>query len=317
MPGMTTHRGFATVMDMMSRVHPTPERVVVREFAGHASHIDHLDAPMRVVHLTDQHLGRVTSMETQLEAIAAANAQNPDVVVLTGDFVCHGQAFLDDLTEVVRGLSAPVFAVLGNHDYWSGAAPVVRALTRAGVEVLRNQHTTIEVGHQRLQVVGIDDAYTGHADVERALQGLRPDLPSIGLSHIAEEADRLWSAGIPLVLSGHTHAGQITVARLHELALGRLAGHRYIHGLYGARRGEGAVYVGAGIGAAIMPLRIGERSRPEVTVFDLGAEPGSLHEHHSEQEALPGRPPTEETRRKRREAVEKKRQRRLKRGLPE
>src|SRR5205814_218621 len=113
-------------------------------------------------------------------------------------------------------------------------------------EVLDNVHTTVTLRHQRLQLVGLDDAYTGHASASHAVRGLRRDLPALGLSHIAEEADGLWRCGVPLVLSGHTHAGQVTLARLHEIAFGRISGHKYVHGLYGSRRAspgtEGAVY---------------------------------------------------------------------------
>jgi hypothetical protein len=220
------------------------------------------------------------------------NAQNPDLVLVTGDFVCHSQLYLDQLTGLMGGFSAPVIAVLGNHDYWAGADEVSLALRRAGVEVLRNQNTTLTVRGQRIQIVGLDDAYTGHARRDKAVAGLRPDLPSLALSHIAEEADLLWPYGIPLVLSGHTHGGQITLARLHEITLGKIGGHKYVHGLYGSRQANdnaGAVYVGAGIGAAVMPLRIGERGKREVTIFELGTQPGEFSEHHEEQQALPGR----------------------------
>lgn len=235
-------------------------------------------------------------MRVQHAAVDLANAQEPDLVVLTGDFVCHSQLYLDALTETVSRLQAPVVCTLGNHDYWSGADEVRWALRRAGAEVLDNRNTTITIRHQRLQVVGLDDAYTGHAKWQPAVKGLRKDLPTIGLSHIAEEADRLWHHGVPLVFSGHTHAGQFTLARFHELSVGRLVGHRYVHGLYGSRNGtphaKGAVYVGAGVGAAVMPLRIGKRARREVTVFELGHEPGTFEEDHAEQAALPGRKPS-------------------------
>ena len=292
-------------LDLSSTWQPGP--LAVRHFAGHASHTEYFDdQPLRIVHLTDQHVGRVTPLSVQVDAVAAANAEQPDLVVISGDFVAHSQLYLDDLTELMRGFSVPVFAVLGNHDHWCGADAVERALVRGGVEVLRNARTTIEIRHRPLQIVGLDDAYTGHADVQRAIVGLDPRLPTIGLSHIAEEADALWTYGVPLVFSGHTHAGQITVARLHELALGRIAGHKYIHGLYGERRGDGAVYVGAGIGAAMFPLRLGDRARREVAVFDLGAAPGSIVEHHDEQVAGPGRPPTAEKTAERHRAVAKK-----------
>jgi hypothetical protein len=268
--------------------------IALRRFAGHAAHVDALDGPVRVVHLTDQHVGRVTPIELQMQAVAVANAEKPDLIALTGDFVCHGLAYLDDLAEVIRAFQAPVFAVLGNHDYWSGGEAVAHTLEKAGACVLRNGHTSLTVGHQRVQIVGVDDAYTGHADVERAARGIDRGLPTIGLSHIAEEADHLWHCGVPFVLSGHTHGGQITIGRIHELVAGRIAGHRYVHGLYGERRGDGAVYVGAGIGAAVMPVRLGMRGQREVTVFDLGMEPASFDEHHGEQVPLPGRKPSPE-----------------------
>jgi predicted MPP superfamily phosphohydrolase len=231
---------------------------------------------------------------------------------------------------VVSAFRAPVIAVLGNHDYWSGADEVRLALERGGVEVLRNRNTIITLRRERLQIVGLDDAYTGHARRDEAVKGLRKDLPTIGLSHIAEEADGLWRHGVPLVLSGHTHGGQVTLARLHEIAVGVIAGHKYIHGLYGSRHQgrrlhtpgqgngertggrphgppyEGAVYVGAGIGAAVVPFRLGERGKREVTMFELGCQPGDFVEHHAEQEPLRGRKPTQELMARRAAAVIRK-----------
>ncbi|MCA9580780.1 MAG: metallophosphoesterase [Myxococcales bacterium] len=277
------------------------QRVWVRRFGGPQGHVGILDG-LRVAHVTDLHVGLVTPLEVQLEAAERANDANPDLIVMTGDFVCHSQAYLEQLTEVIGAYEAPVIAVLGNHDYWSGAAEVRRYLLKAGAEILDNAHTTITLRHQRLQVLGLDDAYTGHADPDKALKGLRPDLPTLGLSHIAEEADRLWYGGVPLVLSGHTHAGQITLARFHELSIGHVVGHRYVHGLYGKRnpRGvddpRGAVYVGAGIGASVFPFRVGDRARREVTLFDLGKAPGSMEEPLPEQLPLPGRPVTDRQR---------------------
>jgi predicted MPP superfamily phosphohydrolase len=310
-----------------------PERapfgIELRRFAGPTAYRGNL-GHLRVAHLTDLHVGRVTPMAVQHAAVEMANAEHPDLVVLTGDFVCHSQLYLDQLQEVVRGFKAPTVAVLGNHDYWSGADEVARALKQAGVEVLRNHHTTLTLGHERIQLVGLDDAYTGHARREQAVKGLRRDLPTLGLSHIAEEADGLWRHGVPLVLAGHTHGGQVTLARLHELTLGRIGGHKYLHGLYGSRNAsgakdrpvdltesgghrspdgepQGAVYVGAGIGAAVIPLRIGDRGKREVTIFELGAELGSFDEHHEEQEPMPGRKPSQAKMAKRAAAVVRKR----------
>lgn len=280
-------------------------KIRLRRFAGPVHHAEMLEH-LRIAHITDMHVGRVTPFKVQQAAVSLTNQQSPDLVVITGDFVCHSQLYLDQLEEVIGGFDAPVIAVLGNHDYWSGGEEVRRSLRRAGAEVLVNRHTVITLRHQRLQVVGLDDAYTAHHDRHAATKGLRRDLPSLGLSHIAEEADGLWHDGVPLVLSGHTHAGQVTLARLHEIAVGRFAGHKYIHGLYGQRRETGAVYVGAGIGAAVVPLRLGERGQREVALFELGHLPGSFAEHHEEQPAHKGRKPTEKKKYKRHVAVVKK-----------
>lgn len=289
------------------------KRIQVRHFAGPAHYTEHL-SHLRIAHLTDLHVGRVTPWAVQLAATDLTNEEKPDLVLLTGDFVCHSQEYLDRLEYLISRFEAPVMAVLGNHDHWSGADEVRHALRRGGAEILDNRHTVIGLRHQLLQVVGLDDAYTGHARRDEALKGLRSDIPAIAMSHIAEEADALWLRGVPFVLSGHTHAGQITLARLHELALGKLAGHKYVHGLYGSRKSggmhPGAVYVGAGIGASVMPLRLGERGQREVTIFELGYEPGVIEEHHSEQAPLPGRPPSARVMAKRAAAVIEKRERR-------
>ncbi len=288
------------------------ERFEVRRFAGPARHVGLLDR-VRLVHLTDLHVGTVTPIEVQQAAVRIAGSLDPDLVVITGDFVCHSQLHLAALAETIRSIPAPVVCVLGNHDHWAGAVEVARTLERSGAAVLNNAVTTLTIRHQRLQVVGLDDAYTGQADVARAVRGLRRDLPSVGLSHLAEAAEELWSAGVPLVLSGHTHAGQVTVARLHELVLGRLVGHRYVHGLYGSRAagGAGAVYVGAGVGAAVVPFRLGERGRREVTIFELGQPPGGFREAHAEQRGFAGRPPSARRRYRRAASAVRREQRRL------
>lgn len=296
-----------------------PKGIALRRFAGPERYASQM-RPLRIAHLTDLHVGRVTPMRLQRAAVALANRESPDLVVITGDFVCHSQLYLDELTHLIRGFQTPVIAVLGNHDYWAGAGEVEHALKRAHVQVLHNQNTVITLRGQPLQIVGLDDAYTGHADVEKATQGLRPELPTLALSHIAEEADALWAKGIPLVLSGHTHGGQVTLARLHEITLGKIGGHRYVHGLYGDRRGVdqgGAVYVGAGIGASVMPVRLGDRGKREVAIFELGARRDEVDEHHDEQAPLPGRPVSPKKLRRRIAKVEAKRAARANRRTAE
>lgn len=290
--------------------------VTLRRFAGHQRHASRYDAPIRVAHLTDLHFGRVTPLSVQRAAIDHANASNADLVVLTGDFVCHSQDYFDALEQELSRLKAPAYAVLGNHDHWCGAEDVAAALRRSGVEVLRNDWTDVRLsGGRSLQLIGLDDAYTGHADLDRATKGIDPRLPSLALSHIAEEAEGLWSKEVELVLSGHTHGGQIHFENMTRMTFAALAGHRYVHGLYGSRTEQGALYVSAGIGTSVMPFRIGERGKREVAVFDLGLEPGALEEPLREEPPVgPLREVSPETLAARRAAAEKKAERRRRRA---
>jgi uncharacterized protein len=256
-------------------------KIRLRHFAGHYNYSEQLSSNIRVAHITDQHVGRVTPLKVQYQAIELALEKDPDIVVLTGDFVCHSELYLNDLTEVMKKIDRPTFAVLGNHDHWTNASAVKAALSKGGIEVLENAHTTIRIRNDFLQLVGIDDAYTKNADVKKATKGMKKNIATLGLSHIAEEADKFWLKNVPLVLSGHTHGGQITVAKLHELILKKVVGHKYIHGFYGQRHlgyPYGAVYVSAGIGAAVMPIRMGEKGKREIAIFELGAQSDELFE---------------------------------------
>lgn len=267
---------------------PKAKHLAVRRFAGTRSFVDYGYDSLRIAHLTDQHVGKVTPDELQKAAIQAANDASPDLVLLTGDYVAHDLDHLDALREFLLALRAPAYAVLGNHDHWNDAQQVTSTLEQAGVEVLTNQWTELEFRGRRLQLVGIDDPYTGHDDVEAATRGMKRDIPTIAMSHVGEAADELWAHGANLVLSGHTHSGQFTVGEFHRFSLGTLGKHRYIHGLYGCRAEAsqpGALYVSAGIGSSRISARFGDRARPEVAVFDLHEKPGTFDEHHLEQKA--------------------------------
>ncbi len=96
-----------------------PKGIALRRFAGPVEHTEKLEH-LRVAHLTDLHVGRVTPMRVQHAAVDLTNAEQPDLVVITGDFVCHSQLYLDELEEVIGRFEAPVVGVLGNHDLLVG-----------------------------------------------------------------------------------------------------------------------------------------------------------------------------------------------------
>lgn len=220
--------------------------------------------PIRLAHLTDVHVGRMTPEARLAGAVDAINALRPDVVCLTGDYIAHSLRYLPRLTHHLRALTAPAFATLGNHDHWHGASTVVRALEAAGIMVLENASTVVAVGGGRWRIVGLDDAVTGHHDPERAFREV-DEVPFIVLSHLAELAGLAERRGAALVLSGHTHGGQIPAGGVMERVMRRM-GHRYILGWYHV--GQTPVYVNRGLGAAVFPWRT-HPAGAEVAGIDL------------------------------------------------
>ena len=223
------------------------------------------EAPaLSIAHMTDLHMGRITPEGRLRAAIEAVNDLGPDAVLLTGDYVAHGLRFLPRLTHCLRRLRGPVFATMGNHDHQHGAAAIARALEAAGVHVLSNESTLLEVRGRLWRIVGIDDAVSGHDDLERAFSSASGE-PTLALTHLAELAPSCARRGASLILSGHTHGGVVTTGGVVAKVMRRI-GHRYVSGWYQA--GHAAVYVNRGLGAAVFPWR-SRQAGAEVAGIDL------------------------------------------------
>ena len=217
---------------------------------------------LRVAQLSDIHHGLFLPLPAVERAVEAANALGADLIALTGDFVTFSPDYVRPMARALSRLRAPmgVFAVLGNHDYRAGADLVARELRRAGINVLRNTHTALKRGSDRLWLVGVDDLWY-NCDLKRALRGVPRGAPTVLLSHnpaIIGQAARL---GLDLVLSGHTHGGQIRLPVLGSVYRRR----RYTIGW--DRLHDTQIYVCRGLGKSIVPIRIG--CPPEIALLQL------------------------------------------------
>lgn len=221
---------------------------------------------LRVAHLSDLHVGMLTPQEYIRRAVALAAAQQPDVVVLTGDYVCYSPKFVGLFGEIIGGFQVPTLCVLGNHDYWTAGSQVARALTRNHYDVLRNQHSTLQVRGAPLTVVGIDDAITAHADCARAFRGA-PRGSRLVLTHAPSLADAAAQHGPGLIFAGHTHGGHIVIPRLTASLLAR-AGNPYLAGFY--RVGESLLYVNRGVGSSAIPIRAGAPAEVALLTLRMG-----------------------------------------------
>ncbi len=223
-----------------------------------------------VAQISDVHAGSLTPATHIRAAVELANGSGADVIALTGDYVCWQRREIGLAKEQLAGLRATrVVATLGNHDYFTSASEMSRALTGHGYEVLRNRHTTLTVRGAPLHLVGVDDPVTRHHDLDRAFAGVPAAGTRVVLCHCPEQAPGLAARGADLVLSGHTHGGQIFVAGITDRIIARL-GKRYRRGFYALPRAT-RLYVTPGIGFSGVRVRAGDGTRAEVALFTLRA----------------------------------------------
>ncbi len=230
---------------------------------------------MRIVQLSDLHVGPHTSRRHLARVAEAVRSARPDLVVLTGDQVDDYARDVEPLGRALGGLAAPlgVVAVAGNHDVYAGWAAVRQGMERLGWRVLVNEAVPLERGGARFWVAGTGDPAgrggpTGRnpavaPDVERTLASVPRGAFTLALAHNPALWPELASRGVELTLSGHTHHGQLAVPRLGwsmasvflDLAMG-------VH-----RRGGSVLYISPGTNFWGIPFRIG--ALPEVTVVTL------------------------------------------------
>lgn len=225
---------------------------------------------VRIAQLSDIHVGNMTPVAHVRAAIATANAAQPDLIVLTGDYVCWRRHEAELAGDQLGGLRAPrVLAVLGNHDYFTWGAGVANALERNGYEVLRNQTTIADVRGAPLAMVGVDDPVTRHDDLDAAFAGAPGGVTRIVLCHSPDRGPALARRGADLVLSGHTHGGQIFIRGITDRLM-KKAGLNYRRGKYAIGAGT-TLYVTPGVGFSGVTKRVGEGTDAEVAVLTLRA----------------------------------------------
>jgi predicted MPP superfamily phosphohydrolase len=224
----------------------------------------------RIGLLTDLHRSATVSHELIAHAVSTLMAHTPDLVVVGGDYVTNrDRRYVQPAADALAGLSAPhgVFAVLGNHD---DERDVPGALAQAGFQVLKDARTRIDVRGQELDIAGL--RYWTHrvSDVARVVRGGSPTL--ILIAHTPKRLIEAAALSVPLLLSGHTHGGQIVLP-----GLGAIAAREFPVIAGKARRENTTVFVSRGVGTVYIPVRV--NCPPEVAILRI--EPAAARQHGS------------------------------------
>ena len=222
-----------------------------------------------IAQLSDLHIGAYTPLWWGRRWALAANEENVDLAVVTGDMVTSGVAFHEDIATLVGELRAKdgTYVVMGNHDYFGEGEPLVTLLRDRGVHVLRNEGRVMDRDGARYFLAGVDDTWTKRANLEAALAERPEGMPTILLQHDPDHFPHAAKRNVDLVLSGHTHGGQVAMPFLaRHLNFSKLAHHFHI-GVYA--KGRSTLYVHPGLGTTGPPFRLGVA--PEVVLLTLRA----------------------------------------------
>lgn len=242
-----------------------PFRLTIEHHRIHLRRLPRELDGFRIVQLSDIHHSPFTSREQIERAVATANNLQPDIVALTGDYISREREYAAPCAELLGTLRARhgVYAVLGNHDHWTDALLITDLFRAEGITVLVNQGMRFENKGAAFWLAGVDDTMVGLEDLPLALAGSSHDEFKLLLAHNPIILRRAARAGVDLVLSGHTHGGQVSL-RSERSASGRPR-RRLLKGL--ARQGETQIYVTRGLGTVVLPVRFG--CPPEVSLLEL------------------------------------------------
>ena len=235
--------------------------------------LSHVDVPvnglpaelsgLRIGLITDLHRSRWVSADDVAGAVALTMSARPDLIVLGGDYVTWGdRQFVGAAAEGLSGLSAPngVFAILGNHD---DDHDMPAALAKQRIQVLRDARTRVAIGTAAIELAGIRFWTRRQSDIAALIKNATD--PVILLAHDPRRLTEAAALNVPLVLSGHTHGGQVVLP-----AVGAIAARKFpvVAGL--ARQDRTTLFVSRGVGTVYVPIRV--NCPPEVVILTLRSE---------------------------------------------
>jgi len=249
-----------------------PARLVTRRADVSLPEASPLLDGLRIAVISDLHAGAPhIGLEKIDLVVRRINEENPDLILLLGDFLATdvlggSEMAPEPVAARLGGLRAPagVFAVLGNHDWWSGGDRIRGVLENAGIVVLENEFRPVPFRGQSFWLAGIADEKTRHPDVDRLIGAIPEGAPILAMTHNPDLFSRI-SARVALTLAGHTHGGQVWLPFIGRPIVPSRFGQRYALG-HVVEKGR-HLFVTTGIGTSMIPIRFGVP--PEIAMVTI------------------------------------------------
>ncbi|KRQ86390.1 putative metallophosphoesterase [Caloramator mitchellensis] len=219
-----------------------------------------INGEVKILQISDYHDSKFHSKFI----INAIRRSKPDIIVITGDLIDQSTKSIDrvmNLIDEIVAINKKIYYVPGNHEYYSGLKiKLLGELQKRGVIVLINKNTKISVGMENINLCGIDDFLTGNYDIKSALFNIDKNNFTILLSHSPDVIIKNRNIDVDLILSGHTHGGQIRLPLIGALvAPGQGFLPEYDKGLF--KINNTLLYIDSGVGTSHYPIRFLNRSQ--------------------------------------------------------
>ena len=220
----------------------------------------------KIVFVSDIHHGPNFSRARVQSLVKHVNDLKPDIILLGGDYI-EGAKYALACFEELKNLNAPLgkFGVLGNHDHWENEVDVREGMKSAGIKILDNKAQWITIKGGGIKIGGVGDMYADNQNIKPTVNDVQEEDFVILLSHNPDYVEEIKNYKVDIVLSGHTHGGQVTLFGQWAPVIPSNYGQKYRVGE--VRTDYTKVYISRGIGSTGIPIRF--FSRPEVTVFNL------------------------------------------------
>jgi predicted MPP superfamily phosphohydrolase len=220
-----------------------------------------------IAFLSDIHHGRFTGIDYINEAVRTTNGLSPDLVLLGGDYTHGNNRYAEPCMQALGRLKARwgTYGVMGNHDHWYGVDRTRRSMNNAGIVELTNGGAWLEQSGERLRIAGVGDLWEDKQDLHAALGDTQPQETAILVSHNPDFVEGITDRRVGLVLSGHTHGGQVVLPVVGAPRVPSRYGQKYLYGL--VKTQDTQVYVTRGVGTVTPPVRF--CCRPEIAFITI------------------------------------------------